>query len=83
MLNVCDYVEPYETPNFHKDWDDIGELEQHAETFVLAHMKNLQGLIRMFFHRPIALFTTERASTEQLRDVSIVGSSAPLFFSPS
>eukprot|EP00906_Rhabdomonas_costata_P003965 RCo005954 len=43
VLNVCDYVEPYETPNFHKDWDEIGELEQHAETFVLAHMKNLQA----------------------------------------
>ena len=43
VLNICDFIEPFEVANFHKDWDDVGELEQHADTFALSAFKNLQA----------------------------------------
>mmetsp|Transcript_32897 Transcript_32897/g.53731 ORF Transcript_32897/g.53731 Transcript_32897/m.53731 type:complete len:748 (+) Transcript_32897:1-2244(+) len=43
VLNICDFIEPYEVANFHKDWDDVGELEQHADTFALSAFKSLQA----------------------------------------
>lgn len=30
--------------NFAKDWDDLGELEEHTETFALSSFKTLQGV---------------------------------------
>ena len=44
VVNVCDFMEPFEVANFHKDWDDVGELEQHADTFALSAFKSLQGM---------------------------------------
>lgn len=45
VINVCDFMEAFEVPNFHKDWDEIGELEQHSDTFALAAFKTLQAAV--------------------------------------
>lgn len=44
VFNVCDYVETHLVPNFEKEWNEKA-LEQTAETFSLASMKNLQAAV--------------------------------------
>jgi coatomer protein complex subunit gamma len=44
-LGMKDYMQPLETISFGKDWDEIGELEQHTETIALQSMKTLQQAV--------------------------------------
>eukprot|EP01006_Ploeotia_vitrea_P031314 TRINITY_DN63632_c0_g1_i1.p1 TRINITY_DN63632_c0_g1~~TRINITY_DN63632_c0_g1_i1.p1 ORF type:complete len:872 (-),score=125.40 TRINITY_DN63632_c0_g1_i1:139-2754(-) len=42
VINMSDYMQPYTSPNFHKEWEEIGELEGSVDTFSLSTMANLQ-----------------------------------------